>query len=68
MVLLKPQPKHRCILCGKIVTEADSVILGGEYYCLDHPQVLKDWERRLKKLRKPCPVIPKRGKENGRRT
>ena len=52
MVLLKPEKLFTCAICGKQFPEAETVLLGGVRYCLYHPKVMKEWERRLKGLTK----------------
>jgi hypothetical protein len=52
MVAAKPPKKYLCAICGKKFPESEIVLLGGVYYCIYHPKVLKDWERRLKSVGK----------------
>lgn len=62
MVLLKPPRKFICAICGKEFSEANIVLLGGVYYCLFHPRVLKEWARRLLTLgnKKKDVLLPNR--------
>ena len=70
MVALKPPKEYTCAICGKKFPESEIVLLGGVYYCIYHPSVLKDWERRLSSLknteRKTPKLLVERRRKNGR--